>query len=372
MYNLIFLFLFIASFFNISRAYNDIDSLLVQLNSAEDRLKIEIFWEISSLYDHNNTDSSLYYALKGLEIAQNLKDPILLSQAYRIVGVSYDMSGVYFKALESYNLSMDYFKKSEEKDNLIELAHIIHDKGMIYQELREYDKAKNLMHNALGIYMDLNDSTELLTSNFAIGSLCWEIEEYDSALIYLETASQIAEIYYPEDFDLLCMINSEIIQSCYYISDLERAEKEFEKLNDEKRTSTYSLFSTAYMQFNKGLILALKENYAESLNQLSGVLNMSDSIGLSEEGINILIEMVDIAEKSEDFEKAFNYSEELLKREREWLDIQKVAYTKAREIEFETREKEDLILDQEAEITSKNLIILSQYFLFLFINFCIL
>lgn len=334
-----------------------VDSLKYLLNKKEGKQKFDIYIELSSLYDHENTDSSLYYTLLALEYVEHLNDLNLISSAHRNLGVSYDLAGLYDKALEHYNKSLEFLKKSGNKDEEIK-AHIIHDKGMVYQELREYDRAKDMMIEALEIYHKSGDSSDLITSYHSLGSMSWETNNYDSALIYLTTASELVQQNFPEDYDWLCLIESEIIQTYYYLENLEMAEMIYTKLADPEKQSQYSLYSQAYMKFNEGLIESLNGNYEKSLAILSEVLELSDSIGLSEEGINILIEMVRIAEKSSNYKKAYQLSNELLRREREWLNIQKVAYTRAKEIEMKTREKDETILYQEAEISNRNLAIL--------------
>ena len=234
------------------------DSLLQNLDKVDEKERFEILTNLSTYYDYNQHDSSLYFSLEALKTAEEIQDPYILCNAYRNLGISYDLLGAYQLALESYSQAMDLVDNLESEDKFSIKASLIHDMGMINQELREYNIAKQQMHHALDMFKSLEDSSELISSFHAIGSLSWEIEEYDSALIFLGTSSKICKDFYPNDFDRLALIDCEIVQTHYFKNDLARAKKLFDEINEDHKVQEYSEYTKAYIIFNKGLILSFK------------------------------------------------------------------------------------------------------------------
>ncbi|QNL21781.1 tetratricopeptide repeat protein [Hyphobacterium sp. CCMP332] len=335
------------------------DSLLKIISNADKARAYDALIHLSQIYDFENFDSSLHYAFSALNYAKDIKDSSSVILAHRSIGVSYNVGGFYDQALSHYDTALFLLEKINSIQNKdFEKAHLMHNIGMIKQELRDYTEAKKFLHNSLSYYRNLEDSLELITSFYAIGSLCWEIGEYDSSLLYLNSAFKLTKQTSNYTDDGLVLILAEIIQVYIMKGEIEKARSLIEQTELLYPDENLSFYSKGYLFFDKALIYGIEKKYQKAFSAFDSALWYSDQIGLAEEGINIFIEYVRVAEKSGDFEKAFFVQNELLNREREWFDDKKVSYTKAKETELGTREKEQKLVEQKEELSRKELIIL--------------
>lgn len=336
----------------------NVDSLKNILETGNAEQKFDALIELSMYYDFNHIDSSIFYTKQLFEHAKHLGDKEKMMIAHRNLGISYDNAGLYNLALMHYQESIAFLDSVKTDNNMLEKAHLIHNVGIIKQELREYGQAKQKMHEALNFKKSLNDSLELITSFYALGSLCWEIGEYDSAIIYLTTTLNLDKKYNPDMHDSHALIESELIQTLIYANNIRDADSLLTKIRQSEYSNEYSLYTWGYIYYNEGLLLGARGLNQRSYGKFDSALILSDSIGLAEEGINILMDKSRIAEEAGDFKTAFLTNKEVLKREREWLSRRKIAFTKVKEVELETKEKEKAILSQKAEISSRENVIL--------------
>ncbi len=198
-------FLIIIFILNISLilfSQSEIDSLEKIIETTKiDTVKIINYKKIISLYLHRNPKKALKYAKKmdrftdsvgyehynakakyflsiiymqtgeykksielsnkSIDIRKNIektkpKDSVNLSEisaSYNILGVTYDMQGIYEKALEYYFLSMNIRDDLDEKKGQ---ANCLTNIGLIYAKKEDFKKAIKYFKDALVIYKKIN------------------------------------------------------------------------------------------------------------------------------------------------------------------------------------------------------------------------
>ncbi len=207
------------------------DSLLLLINTVEsDEEKIKPLIAISVLHsDLLELDSALMYGHRALDIAKSLDQPMDMGDAYYTLGYAMDLNGKLDDALEFYDLARIEFLKTDNDINIVKAmngrgvaAFFAGDFGkalQFYQETLAYAEKKdmkreqaNLLRNianiyrrntarypealkmnlrASEIYSELQDSSSILQSLYAIAITYMDLEDFDNAKMFFDSS-----IYY--------------------------------------------------------------------------------------------------------------------------------------------------------------------------------
>ncbi len=145
--------IFLLSFFPISCfATHYIDSLISIVNSygKSDTTEVKLFIRIASCYRNRDLDSTVYYANKGLQLAEQLN-----------------------------------FDKGK--------ANCKHDLGLVYLRRNKDDSALEYYREALRIYEKINDKTSECQVLRAIGDIYCRQSKTDSAIKYNNKSAEISK-----------------------------------------------------------------------------------------------------------------------------------------------------------------------------------
>jgi len=116
-----------------------------------------VYNNIGNLYRNTDYDLSLENFSKTLAIAQKLKDKPLTAGIYNNIGTVYYHKNSFYQALNYYNKSYDLFIELKDSVNIVQLME---NKGVIYFNLHQYDKAESLLltANKEARQLDLNET----------------------------------------------------------------------------------------------------------------------------------------------------------------------------------------------------------------------
>ncbi len=120
-----------------------------------------VYNNIGNLYRNDDYDLSLEFFTKALAIAKKLSADNLIAPIYLNIGTVYLHKNSFYQALNYYNKSNDLFATLKDTVNLIQCMQ---NKGVIYYNLRQYDKAQ-------GLLMEANKEAKLLDLNESIASI---------------------------------------------------------------------------------------------------------------------------------------------------------------------------------------------------------
>ncbi|UTW65822.1 tetratricopeptide repeat protein [bacterium SCSIO 12643] len=147
-------------------------------------------YEASSLYD-----SSLVYYFKSLELKQADGDTLGIGNTYNNLGIIYDFMGdneaslhYYFKALEIYEVYTDEFQK-------VPMVYV--NIGIIYKKLKQYDQVLNYYNKAISIYKANDYAVGEVITTGNMSSIYLLTGDYDSTIYYAGKAARLyAELGY--------------------------------------------------------------------------------------------------------------------------------------------------------------------------------
>ncbi len=184
----------------------------------------ELCWPI---YCYDNFDSAIYFGNKAIDLSVKIKDIKRESIAHRRLGIvytntsdiktalfhqqiSYDLSekinykrgmqlalnniGVIYLNNELLNKALGYFLKSlkmvEETNDYRTAANLYVNCGIIYRGINELKKAKEFFLKANNFARIKSDDDILIVSFCELSSICRNLNQVDSAIIYLNQAKK--------------------------------------------------------------------------------------------------------------------------------------------------------------------------------------
>ena len=105
----------------------------------------KVYNNIGNIYKNIDTDKSLHYFKKALEVAEKLKISDLTAGCYLNIGAVYFKKKNFSLALRNYDLSQDLFTKL---DNPVGITQCLQNKGVVYFSLQQLDKAEKFLLEA--------------------------------------------------------------------------------------------------------------------------------------------------------------------------------------------------------------------------------
>ncbi len=211
-----------------------IDSLLRKLPTyAEDTDKVKILSKLSFLYYAISPDTGIKYGEEAVTIAQKLNWHKGLALAYNALGVNYQYSSNYPKALYYLEKSLRIY---EQEGNTKNTAHNLGNIGIVYQAQGNYPKALEYFFKSLKINEQFENKHEIGNNMGNIGSIYLSQGDHEKGLDYYQKSLKI-----------------------------------FEELNDKSGIAT-----------KKGVIGAIyleQHNYPNALKYFFNVLKMQEELG---------------------------------------------------------------------------------------------
>ena len=154
-------------------------NLFIQVKDIEGQGRV--LNNIGNLYRNTDYDRSLEYFEQALTIAQKLGNNSLIATVYLNLGTVYYHKHSYYQALNYYNKSNDLFVQLKDQKNLV---NCMENKGLIYFELKQTDKAEDLLLKA-------NEGAKQLDLNGIIASVDLTLAELYIAESKFDEAEKI-------------------------------------------------------------------------------------------------------------------------------------------------------------------------------------
>lgn len=292
LYTLIFLFSF--TLFGAS-----VDSLKIELKSAEGLKRIDILnklasnlWEENSLEAYNyaveardlslklsylkglawaynniglsylnrNKIDEAYLVLKrGLKIFLDLKDSEGIAACYDNIGDVYRFRGAIDSALHYYNLSLPLFKKNgDRKGEGMAYSSI----GLMYWRKGLNNEALNNFYRAYVLRKELGLKMETAMSLNNIGTIYWRYANYEKALESYTESLRLREEINDEKGQIVSGSNIGLI--FHKMKNYDKAETLYRTSLSRSEKLNYN-FGIAYANHNLGLLFLDKKDYDRSI-----------------------------------------------------------------------------------------------------------
>lgn len=201
------------------------DSLIQLINSSSSKSdKIEIYLQLSRIYNETNIDSSLYFGNEALGLS-------LIEEQAESIAESYFTIGKIQMRRDSILLARDYFYKSlkymSECDCKKIQADLLMFLGKSYSVQDNYFEAIDYLMQSLQIAEEIGYEKVLSDLYDDIGLLLLILENYEQSMYYFEKALQINQKVKDSRNYATTLRNVGFIQT--ELKDLENAEFSFEK-----------------------------------------------------------------------------------------------------------------------------------------------
>ncbi len=175
---------------NICLAQSGLDSLEVKLktlpsNSIE---KVNLLNEIGLEYWIIDSNKSLIYGEEASNISKSISYDQGLADAERILGVAHWTKGNLVEAIKHLNSAQKIYS---DINNEVGLANSMLNTGMVYADLKQYDKALNLFEQSIDKFTILNMDNRVATAFTKMGTLYMDEGKLVEAKKYLDNALSI-------------------------------------------------------------------------------------------------------------------------------------------------------------------------------------
>ena len=186
-YSLIFIFIF--SILSIYSQNREIDSLkVIVIKEKNDSLRALAYCKLGQKFLYTHPDSCIYYTniSKSIAIKKNIKS--IFSYCYNNYGVLHSLKGNYANCLTNYFEGLKYVKPGTIIEGIL-----FNNIGMIYAELKDDKKALEYYRKALSVKKIIGDSSRLASTYINIGNCNNDLNRYDDAKCYFDTALILAQ-----------------------------------------------------------------------------------------------------------------------------------------------------------------------------------
>jgi signal transduction histidine kinase len=174
-----------------------IDSLKIDLKKIEamspsytrDTLSAKKIKKLMYYYTFFNTDSSLFFTNKLLEISQkrNIESDVI--HCYNYFGYLYGLDGNYFMAAQNYYKALGMAEKSNNEKRILECKRYLTD---AYISLEDFDKAMKYGKESLLLAKEMKNFNEIMSGLNSLGTVYLNQKKYKEAKTTFEELQALA------------------------------------------------------------------------------------------------------------------------------------------------------------------------------------
>lgn len=252
-----------------------IDSLLIELDkhTAPDTDRIDLLNELAYAYYTYDANKGIETSDKAIALAKKLNDPKRMAGSYSHKGLNYSVKGNDSLALVYYGFAI---KTHMSINNELGVAKVLHNTGIIYSGMSEYEKALESHQRSFGIFKELKDTVRMSFAKNSIGVNYMYLSDYPKALECFFEVLPIFEKKNNTTGMAGCFTNIGIIYK--KLSDYKKALEYHQKAFDlSKELGNYEAMANSLG--NIGVVYDEMENHEAALKQYEEALKISKDIG---------------------------------------------------------------------------------------------
>jgi tetratricopeptide (TPR) repeat protein len=220
---------------------------------------------------------------------------------------TYHQLGIMSQELREYEQARQYYQQALDIkiqfNDVYERAGTYHQLGIVSQELREYEQARQYFQQALDIYIQSNDVYEQASTFQGLGSVSQELREYEQARQYFQQALdiyiQFNDVYEQAGtFNNLGIVYEEL-------REYEQARQYFQQALDIKIQSN-DVYYQASTFHQLGRVSQELREYEQARQYFQQALDIKIQFNAVYEQAGTLAQMGLLAEEQQQFEEAAN------------------------------------------------------------------
>ena len=249
----------------------------------------------------NNSDSTAFYAYKGLNIARELQDPKLEAEAYKIIGHFYASINDYVSANEYYLKANKYALRTKDP---VSTAIILNSVGNVYCNLGDYAKSIQYLKLALLKFDSLNDTyrSGLVFLNLTVPYLSIN-DTLNYQTCYKKAYSILEKYHDTTKIARLLMNHSEYIEDSGDIESAIRLTRKATELSKLKKD--YILYSVGLL--NLGSYLHDANRIEDAKKSIESSLEVAKKINNYSVTVDALTLLADIESHNNNSKLAYRY-----------------------------------------------------------------
>ncbi|MCR9182062.1 MAG: sensor histidine kinase [Flavobacteriaceae bacterium] len=342
--------------------FNDIEKAASLLNNGiKEAEEKEFYFGVNELTNTKGIyfdvkgikDSARYYFEKGLEMSRNLKIKSIEQMSLNNLGMYNWNNGNFQEALDYFYQALE-MNATHSPQNIQGESVYLNNIGLIYQELKQYEKALEIHQKALKIREEINLESEQAISLANMG-VCFKslsrfkesIQSYERAIALAKSANSMRHYY--SFHNNLANVYQEMENYEQAISNYKIALERPASLgaNPKSDLSIYSNLTAAYTQLNQPqLALSYAEKGFEIIEKHPKLMNFAGTLYKNAAESNYLLGNT---KQGSDFLASY-------------ISINDSIFSKNNadavaglEVKFKTQEKETQLAQTRAELAEKEL-----------------
>ena len=151
----------------------------IENDSERERIESKLYGDIGVMYDYSGDfEKALDFYSRQLAISEKQNLKIDKASALGNIGVVYHLTGNLSKAREFYE---EKLRISEELGRRLDIAQILNNLGFLYKDLNNLKKAIKFHKQSYSISQELNDYNTMASSSINLGHVYKAQEEYKKA-----------------------------------------------------------------------------------------------------------------------------------------------------------------------------------------------
>ncbi|MEP4532700.1 MAG: sensor histidine kinase [Cyclobacteriaceae bacterium] len=331
---------------------------VTETGSLEDRFNA--FIKLTDFYEYTRNDSALWASINAITISEEIGDHEFQALAHRVSGIYYGDAGLYDKSIESYYAAIAHYDSAKTESKHEDIAGCYHNLAWNYAYLEQVDKVAPLFHKSLSKkpLIDAADSINQTVSFHALGAFYYLYDkQYDSAIFYLnktvkwrkQCGARIEEV---------AQAQVELGQAYYESGQLDLGDLVVADVTSYPGDSV-SAYIGLYLDFLRGIKLHKQGQYKEAFETFIPIYEFGEANDSHRSSIwiNLLRQMLETAKSGDLYEEGFYYLNKLRDAERQTIYKDRQRTTKALEISYETKRKENQIVLQSAQLALQRKVI---------------
>jgi len=286
-----------------------------------DTTLIKLLLNAAAYYKDINPDSTVFYAAKGLELADELHYEKGIANSKHILALVYLRKSKYDTALSYYNTALHIYEKIDDKRSVCQVLRSIAD---IYYRQEKFDLCIQYYNKSISISKQIGDYTSQGLSYINIGGIYYDQGNYTDAIsYYLEALKAFEDSKSNQDISMT-LVNIATVYSA--MGNNKKAVEYIDKSLAIKNVTNMEVLFSNYV--NSGVVYGQMNDYASAFAVFKKALVMADSIGdLTWKNI-CLQNIADIYYRTGNYDTAYTIYKEVLKQNDEIKDTTVIALAK--------------------------------------------
>ncbi len=368
-----------------------IDSLKKQLLLQKDEEKIQTLLDISTIYSRINLDSAKAYTKKAYNISKQTGIDSLIMKTEASLGFRNFESGFYESAIKNFEKALPLSFKIKDSTYI---ADIYNGFAIVYSKQGNLKKSIEYNFKTLSIYEKIKDSLGIGNSYLNIGWDYRKLKEFEKSLKYNLKSLQVFKNI--KDSLRIAMVNNNIAGTQNELQNYEQAieyanvsKSYFLKLNF-KRFTAYPIsveaiaydslkkykiaekkyinaiklhtinrepYELAFLNYSIANLYKKQGRYNIALSRATDAMSFAKEVNSKEYIADISSLLSKIYEKLNENKLANKYLKLYIKYNDSILNEEKIKSIAEIETKYETKKKENEILQQKEELLEKELAI---------------